>query len=125
MKRITKITRSNIVGNGLVEIEQFKFTSKTYLLNNVCKCISFKQFFDCSAIIIILKLDKMTQNAHIKFNIYIDRVYKNCLTQVTRDIAFKTSNVFATNNSNFALLLNKMYNTFLIEETEFLTKGSG
>ena len=67
--------------------------------------------------IIILKLDEISQNTSIKFNIYIDCVYENFLTQETRDIALKTSNVFATNNSDFSFLLNNMYNKLLKEET--------
>jgi len=62
----------------------------------------YNQFFDNSSKIIILKLNEISQNTSIKFNIYIDCVY---------DIAFKTSI--------------KMYNKLLKKETEFLTKGSG
>jgi len=44
----TKARRMEIIGNGLVEIERFKNTSKTCVLRNVNNFIDFGQFFEYS-----------------------------------------------------------------------------
>jgi len=74
-KVITKFRRMEIIGNGLVEIERFKNTSKTSVLRNVNNFIDFDQFFEYSLRMLVNKLKETTQRISIKFNLYLDCVY--------------------------------------------------
>ncbi len=122
---ISKRTRMNVIGSGLIQLNRFKKCSKTFVLKNDYNFIDFNQFFDYSFEMIVCKLKKMTQQTSIKFNLYLDCVYVHVLTQEHRDISFKTENVLAYTNSNFENLLKKMFDKINKEESNFVTKGSG
>lgn len=71
MPRILKISRMNVIGDGLVEIERFKTTSKTFALKNLNKFLDFKQFLNYCSNMLIHKLKKVSSNTSIKFNLFI------------------------------------------------------
>ncbi|XP_029344683.1 uncharacterized protein LOC115033927 isoform X1 [Acyrthosiphon pisum] len=121
---VTKKTRMNIIGSGLIQLDRFKKCSKTYVLKNDYNFIDFKQFFDYGFDMIVCKLKKMAQQSSIKFNLYLDCVYVHVVTQERRDISFKTENMLAFTNSNFENLLKKMFNKLIKEESDFVTRGS-
>jgi hypothetical protein len=120
-RTISKKIRMGVTGDGLIEVERFKSTSKTFILNNVNQFIDFNQFFKNSLNLLINKLEKATQNTSIKFNLHVDCVYENLILHEERDISFKTMNVAAYSQSNFYDLLNKMFNNILKEENDFVT----
>ncbi|KAE9522233.1 hypothetical protein AGLY_017371 [Aphis glycines] len=122
---ISKRTRMNVIGSGLIQLNRFKKCSKTFVLKNDYNFIDFNQFFDYRFEMIVCKLKKMTQQTSIKFNLYLDCVYVHVLTQEHRDISFKTVNVLAYTNSNFKNLLKKMFDKINKEESNFVTKRSG
>ncbi|XP_060856098.1 uncharacterized protein LOC132933843, partial [Metopolophium dirhodum] len=122
---VTKKTRMNILGSGLIQLDRLKKCSKTYVLKNDYNFIDFIKFFDYGFDMIICKLKKMTQQSSIKLNLYLDCVYVHVLTQERRDISFKTENMLAFTNSNFENLLKKMFNKLIKEESDFVTRGSG
>lgn len=122
---ITKRTRMNVIGSGLIQIDRFKKCSKTFVLKNDYNFIDFNQFFDYSFEMLVCKLKKFTQQSTIKFNLYLDCDYVRVLTQEHRDISFKTENILAYTNSNFENILKKMFNKINKEESNFVTKQSG
>lgn len=127
MKRkvITKYQRMNTSGTGMIEIERFKKCSKTFIIKNSKKYTDYKSFFSYISDKLISKLKKSCLNTSIKFNIHVDTVYERPVTHDIQDMAFKTSNILACSSSDFTILLNRMFNKILTEESEFIAKGSG
>ncbi|KAE9522284.1 hypothetical protein AGLY_017327 [Aphis glycines] len=111
MKRntITKRRRMESAVKGeLVEIERFKNCSRTYVSE-----------------MLISRLTQSSQQSTIKFNLHVDSMYEQLLTNEVQDMSFKTTNVLACKSSNFNSLLNKMFNKLLSEEEQFISKKSG
>ncbi|CAI6372312.1 unnamed protein product [Macrosiphum euphorbiae] len=127
MKRRTvrKCQRTISTDKELFEIERFKKCSKTFIIRNTLDFIDYTLFFNHISEKLILNLKESCENTSIKFNLVVDSVYERILMQEVQDIAFKTSNVFACNSSNFKKLLNNMFNKLLREEADFKQKGSG
>jgi hypothetical protein len=127
MKRrmISKSIRMNTIGDGLVEIERFKKTSKTFFIKNTSKFISYPLFFSSISDKIISKLKYSCIQTSIKFNIHVDSVYERTLSNEIQNVAFKTKNMIGCNSSNFVSLLDGMFSKILEEESEYIAKGSG
>ncbi|KAF0698782.1 Uncharacterized protein FWK35_00038911 [Aphis craccivora] len=67
---ISKRTRMNVIGSGLIQLNRFKKCSKTFVLKNDYNFIDFNQFFDYGFEMIVCKLKTMTQQTSIKFNLH-------------------------------------------------------
>ena len=127
MKRqtISKSIRMSTIGDGLVEIERFKKSSKTFFIKNTSKFIHYPLFFNSISDKIISKLKISCIQTSIKFNLHVDSVYERVISNETQNVAFKTKNMLAWNSSNFTSLLNNMFSKILEEESEYIAKGSG
>lgn len=124
--RITKRIRLSTVGNSLQEIENFRKTrSKTYYLKNEDNFLDFNQFFKFASPLLINKLKELHNTYSYKFNLYVDCVYENILTNENRDVAFKTKNEIIHTTSDLKPILNQMFDKLLKEESNFLIKGLG
>ena len=124
-QRISKSIRMNTIGDGLVEIERFKNTSKTFFIKNKSKFTHYPLFFNSISNKIISKLKYSCVQTSIKFNLHVDSVYERTLSDEIKNVAFKTKNMLPCNSSNFTKLLDSMFNKILEEESEYIAKGSG
>lgn len=115
----------NTMGTGLIEIERFKKTrSNTYFLKNTKNFLDFTQFFKFTLPLLISKLRSLCSGSTYKFNLFVECVYENILTDEVQDVAFKTSNILIHSCSNYKYLINIMFRKLLSEESNYFMKGS-
>ena len=90
-RRIKKIEYLNSIGSGLIEIERFKKNrSNTYFLKNFNNCIDFTQFFKIALPLLVSKLRLLCARSTYKFNLFVECVYENILSDKQQNVAFKT-----------------------------------
>jgi len=110
-------------GDGLIEVQRFRKSAKSFFLKINRNIIDFKQFLKNCTSNIILKLKELTERNVIKFNLHLLCTYENLITGEIRDISFKTSNILLYNSLDYKVILGNKYDKLLREQSFFFHQG--